>query len=155
MGDYLVVAPLPASPAGPAATLLGVDGYYINLNSQNQVAMIDVILYLTDAKAEEEMMKDCTISNITTANDTDPFLKSLAEIVKKSYFRPQVSQLGLYWSIFCCTDQVLEKRVLQATWLMDATTAAKKKARPSKSKRLLEGRQRWTGFSCSPLPMEL
>src|SRR5512137_220878 len=36
LGDKLAVAPLPAGPGGPATPLLGVDGYYINPNSQNQ-----------------------------------------------------------------------------------------------------------------------
>ena len=66
LGDNLAVAPLPAGPAGPATPLLGVDGYYINPNSQVKEAAIEVALYLTGAKAETEMMKAGHVPAITT-----------------------------------------------------------------------------------------
>jgi arabinogalactan oligomer/maltooligosaccharide transport system substrate-binding protein len=126
LGDNLAVAPLPAGPAGPATPLLGVDGYYISPNSQNKEAAIDVALYLTGAKAEEEMMKAGHVPAITTANVTDPLLKSLQEAFKNGYVRPQVPQLGLYWSNFCGTDQVFEAGVDPATWVKEATANANK-----------------------------
>jgi arabinogalactan oligomer/maltooligosaccharide transport system substrate-binding protein len=126
LGDNLAVAPLPAGPAGPATPLLGVDGYYINPNSQVQAAAIDVALYLTGKVAEEEMMNAGHVPAITTVTVTNPLLKSLSDSFKNGYVRPQVTQLGLYWSNFCGTDQVFEKGVAPATWLTDATAAANK-----------------------------
>ncbi len=126
LGDKLAVAPLPAGPKGPATPLLGVDGYYINPNSQNQAAAIDVALYLTGATAETEMMNAGHVPAITTVTPTDPLIKSLVDIFKNGYVRPQVTQLGLYWTNFCGTDQVFEKGVAPATWLKDATAASNK-----------------------------
>jgi arabinogalactan oligomer/maltooligosaccharide transport system substrate-binding protein len=133
MGDYqkalganLAVAPLPAGPAGPADPLLGVDGYYISPNSQNQAAAIEVALYLTGKTAETEMMKAGHVPAITTVTVTDPLLQGLLAAFKNGYVRPQVTQLGKYWSNFCGTDQVYEKGTAPATWLKDATAAANK-----------------------------
>ncbi len=111
LGDNLAVAPLPAGPKGPASPLLGVDGYYINPNSQDQAAAIDVALYLTGKTAEAEMMKAGHVPAITTATVTNPLLQSLVDDFKNGYVRPQVTQLGLYWSNFCGIDQVYEKGV--------------------------------------------
>ncbi len=126
LGDKLAVAPLPAGPKGPATPLLGVDGYYINPNSPNQAAAIDVALYLTGATAEAEMMNAGHVPAITTANVTNPLLKSLVDIFKNGYVRPQFPQMGKYWSNFCGTDQVFEKGTDPATWLKDGTAASNK-----------------------------
>ncbi len=126
LGDKLAVAPLPAGPGGPANPLLGVDGYYINPNSQNKEAAIAVALYLTGAKAENLMMKAGHVPAITTATVTDPLLQGLQAAFKNGYVRPQVSQLGLYWTNFCGTDQVYEKGVDPATWVKEATAASNK-----------------------------
>ena len=126
LGDKLAVAPLPAGPAGPADPLLGVDGYYINPNSQNQAAAIDVALYLTGKTAEEQMMKAGHVPAITTATVTNPLIQSLLDIFKNGYVRPQVAQMDKYWANFCGTDQVYEKGVAPATWLADGTAAANK-----------------------------
>jgi maltose-binding protein MalE len=103
-----------------------VDGYYINPNSQNKAAAIEVALYLTGAKAEALMMKAGHVPAITTASVTDPLLQGLQAAFKNGYVRPQVTQLGLYWSNFCGMDQVFEKGVDPATWVKDATAAANK-----------------------------
>ena len=126
LGDNLGIAPLPAGPKGPATPLLGVDGYYISPNSQVKEAAIDVALYLTGAKAEDEMMKAGHVPAITTANVTNPLLQGLQAAFKNGYVRPQVTQLGLYWSNFCGMDQVFEKGVDPVTWVKDATAAANK-----------------------------
>jgi len=117
LGDNLGVGPLPAGPSGVASPLLGVDGYYINPNSFNKDAAIKVALYLTGASAEKIMMGAGHVPAITTAAVTDPLLKGLLEAFKNGYVRPQVSQLNLYWSNFCGTDQVFEKGVTPALWV--------------------------------------
>jgi arabinogalactan oligomer/maltooligosaccharide transport system substrate-binding protein len=127
LGDKLGVAPLPAGPGGNAAPLLGVDGYYINPNSANKEAAIDVALYLTGAKAEEIMMKDAGhVPAITTVKVTDPILQSLLDAFKNGYVRPQVPQLNNYWSNFCGNDQVFEKGTDPGEWVKTATANANK-----------------------------
>ncbi len=126
IGDNLAMAPLPAGPGGKANPLLGVDGYYINPNSQNKEAAIAVAMYLTGAKAEGEMMQAGHVPAITTATVTDPLLQGLLDAFKDGYVRPQVPQLGLYWTNFCGSDQIFEKGVDPATWVKDATAASNK-----------------------------
>jgi len=126
LGDKLAVAPLPAGPKGPATPLLGVDGYYINPNSQNKAAAIDVALYLTGKTAEEEMMKAGHVPAITTATATNPLIKSLLDIFKNATVRPQSTEMSKYWTNFCGTDQVFEKGTDPATWLKEGTAASNK-----------------------------
>ncbi len=126
LGDKLGVAPIPAGPSGVAQPLLGVDGYYINPNSANKDAAIKVALYLTGASAEKMMMGAGHVPAITTASITDPLLQGLSEAFKNGYVRPQVPQLGNYWSNFCGMDQVFEKGVTPALWVSEGTANANK-----------------------------
>jgi arabinogalactan oligomer/maltooligosaccharide transport system substrate-binding protein len=126
LGDKLAMAPLPAGPGGVASPMLGVDGYYINPNSTNKAAAIEVALYLTSAKAEAIMMGAGHVPAITTATITDPLLQGLQAAFKNGYVRPQVAQLGNYWSNFCSPDQVYEQGVAPAVWVSEATANANK-----------------------------
>jgi len=126
LGDNLALAPLPSGPGGVAQPLLGVDGYYINPNSQNKEAAINVALYLTGAKSETEMMVAGHVPAINTANVTDPLLQALVTAFKNGYVRPQVPNMDKYWANFCGSDQIFEKGVDPATWVKDATAAANK-----------------------------
>jgi len=134
MGDYqkalganLAVAPLPAGPKGPSKPLLGVDGYYINPNSQNKQAAIDVALYLTGKAAEQIMMDQAGhVPAINGVNITNPLIQSLVDAFKTSIVRPQDAQLDKYWANFCGSDQIFEKGVTPAAWVKTASDAAKK-----------------------------
>jgi maltose-binding protein MalE len=134
MGDYqkslganLAVAPLPAGPKGPSKPLLGVDGYYINPNSQNKQGAIDVALYLTGKVAEQIMMDQAGhVPAINSVNITNPLIQSLVNAFKTSIVRPQDAQLDKYWANFCGSDQIFEKGVTPAAWITAATAAAKK-----------------------------
>ena len=134
MGDYqkalgpnLAVAPLPAGPKGASKPLLGVDGYYINPNSQNKQGAVDVALYLTSKVAEQIMMDQAghvpAISGVTITN---PLIQSLVDAFKTSIVRPQDAQLDKYWANFCGPDQIFEKGVTPEAWITAATAAAKK-----------------------------
>jgi arabinogalactan oligomer/maltooligosaccharide transport system substrate-binding protein len=127
LGANLAVAPLPAGPKGPSKPLLGVDGYYINPNSQNKQGAIDVALYLTSKVAEQIMMDQAghvpAISGVTI---TDPLIQSLVDAFKTSIVRPQDAQLDKYWANFCGNDQVFEKGVSPAAWVTTASAGAKK-----------------------------
>lgn len=127
LGDKLGVAPLPAGPGGNAAPLLGVDGFYFNPNSANQEAALEVALYLTGKNAQEVMMNEAGhVPANTTVEVTDPLIQSLLDAFKDGYVRPQVPELGLYWSNFCGTDEVFEKGVAAADWVKTASENANK-----------------------------
>lgn len=127
LGDNLGVAPLPAGPGGPATPLLGVDGFYFNPNSTNLASALEVALYLTGKDAQTAMMNDAGhVPANTTVEVTDPLVKTLLEAFSTAYVRPQVPQLGNYWSNFCGTDQVFEAGVPAEQWVADATANANK-----------------------------
>jgi arabinogalactan oligomer/maltooligosaccharide transport system substrate-binding protein len=127
LGDKLAVAPLPSGPGGPANPMLGVDGFYFNPNSANKEAALEVALYLTNKNAQTIMMNEAGhVPARTDVEITDPLIKSLVEAFKTGYVRPQVPQLGLYWSNFCGTDEVFEKGVPAADWVATGTANANK-----------------------------
>jgi arabinogalactan oligomer/maltooligosaccharide transport system substrate-binding protein len=127
LGDKLAVAPLPAGPGGPANPLLGVDGYYLNPNSQNLEAAFEVALYLTGPEAQKLMMDDAGhVPARTDVEVTDPLMLGLLEGFSTAYVRPQVPELGLYWSNFCGTDEVFEVGTAAADWVTTATENANK-----------------------------
>jgi arabinogalactan oligomer/maltooligosaccharide transport system substrate-binding protein len=135
MGDYkkalganLAVAPLPAGPGGPATPMFGVDGYYFNPNSANKDAALEVALYMTSPKIQKIMMDQAGHAPVNTKVEvTDPLMKDLLVAFNAGVtFRPQVPELGKYWSNFCGTDQVFEKGTTPAQWVTDATAASNK-----------------------------
>lgn len=126
LGDKLGVAPLPAGPAGPAAPMLGVDGFYFNPNSTNQEAALEVALYLTNASSQEIMMNEAGHAPAnTTVEVTNPLVQATLDAFDQgATIRPQVPELGKYWSNFCGTDQVFEAGTAPADWVTAGTTAA-------------------------------
>jgi arabinogalactan oligomer/maltooligosaccharide transport system substrate-binding protein len=126
LGDNLGVAPLPAGPAGPAAPMLGVDGFYFSPNSTNQEAALEVALYLTNAASQTVMMNQAGHVPVRTdVTITDPLIQGLVDAFNVgATIRPQVPQLGLYWSNFCGTDQVFEAGTPAADWVKAASEAA-------------------------------
>lgn len=128
LGDKLAVTALPAGPVGPATPFLGVDGFYFNPNGQNQEAALKVALYLTNAASQTVMMNEAGHVPVRTdVTITDPLIKGLVDAFNKgAYIRPQVPQLGLYWSNFCNDAAVYEQGVAPAEWVKAATEAANK-----------------------------
>jgi arabinogalactan oligomer/maltooligosaccharide transport system substrate-binding protein len=127
LGDKLGVAPLPAGPGGKSTPLLGVDGFYFNPNSTNKEAALEVALYLTGKSAQTTLMNEAGhVPANTTVEVTDPLIQGLLDAFASSYVRPQVTQLGNYWSNFCGTDQVFEAGVPATDWVAEATTNANK-----------------------------
>jgi arabinogalactan oligomer/maltooligosaccharide transport system substrate-binding protein len=128
LGDKLAVAPLPAGPAGPAKPMLGVDGFYINPNSANQEAAVAVALYLTNAASQTVMMNEAGHVPVRTdVSITDPLIQGLVDAFNTgATIRPQVPELGKYWSNFCGTDQVFEAGTPAADWVKTAAEAANK-----------------------------
>lgn len=128
LGDKLAVAPLPAGPGGPAAPMLGVDGFYFNPNSANKEAALDVALYLTNAASQTIMMNEAGHAPVNTKVEvTNPLVQAtLDAFAKGATIRPQVPELNLYWSNFCGTDQVFEAGTSAADWVKAGTEAANK-----------------------------
>ena len=128
IGDKLAVVQLPAGPSGVSKPMLGVDGYYINPNSKNKAAAIAVALYLSNAKSQTVMMNEAGHVPVRTdVTITDPLIKSLVDAFNVgATIRPQVKQIGNYWSNFCSPDTIYEKGVDPAKFVSDATTAANK-----------------------------
>jgi len=129
LGDKLAVTALPAGPAGPATPFLGIDGFYFNPNAvDNFDATLQVALYLTGKDAQTKMMNDAGHVPVRTDVEiTDPLIQGLVDAFNKgSYIRPQVPELGLYWSNFCNTDDVFEVGTPAADWVKAATEAANK-----------------------------
>jgi arabinogalactan oligomer/maltooligosaccharide transport system substrate-binding protein len=126
LGDNLAVAALPAGPAGPATPMLGVDGFYFNPNSANQAAALDVALYLSNANSQTVMMNEAGHVPVRTdVTISDPLIQGLVDAFNTgATIRPQVPELGLYWSNFCGTDQVFEAGVPAADWVKTGTETA-------------------------------
>jgi arabinogalactan oligomer/maltooligosaccharide transport system substrate-binding protein len=128
LGDKLAVAPLPAGPAGPAAPMLGVDGFYFNPNSTVQEAALEVALYLTNAESQTVMMNEAGHVPVRTDVEiTDPLIQGLVDAFNTgATIRPQVPELGKYWTNFCGTDQVFEAGTSAADWVKAGTEASNK-----------------------------
>jgi arabinogalactan oligomer/maltooligosaccharide transport system substrate-binding protein len=128
LGDKLGVAPLPEGPGGVAAPMLGVDGYYFNPNSANQAAALDVALYLTNADSQTVMMNEAGHVPVRTDVEiSDPLIQGLVDAFNKgATVRPQVPELGKYWSNFCGSDQIFEKGTAPADFVTAAVEAANK-----------------------------
>lgn len=128
LGDKLAVTALPAGPAGPATPFLGVDGFYINPNSQVKEAAIDVALYLTNKESQTLMMNEAGHVPVRTDVEvTDPLIKGLVDAFNAgAYIRPQVPELGLYWSNFCNDADVFEGKTPADEWVTTATANANK-----------------------------
>lgn len=128
LGDKLAVAALPAGPSGPATPLLGVDGFYFSPNSANKEAALEVALYLTGKNAQTIMMNEAGHVPVRTDVEiTDPLIQGLVDAFNTgSTIRPQVEQIGLYWSNFCGTDDVFEVGTPADEWVKTATENANK-----------------------------
>lgn len=128
LGDKLALAPLPAGPGGPAKPMLGVDGFYFNPNSQNQAAALDVALYLTNAESQTTMMNEAGHVPVRTdVTITDKLIQGLVDAFNTgATIRPQVPELGKYWSNFCGPDAIYEKGTSPADFVTTAVAAANK-----------------------------
>ncbi|HLF01305.1 MAG TPA: extracellular solute-binding protein, partial [Anaerolineales bacterium] len=125
LGDKLGVAPIPAGSAGPAGPLNGIDGFYINPNSQNVAAAVELALFLTNAESSSiytEVAGHVPIRSDVTASDPDVAGFALASAT--GFPRPQSKEFGNYWGPFGdMVTKVLEGTVDPATGVADACKA--------------------------------
>jgi len=101
LGDNLGVVPGPNGPSGNFEPMMGIDGWYINPNSQNKAAAIDLALYIfgPDGLTEYENMAGDPAAR-SDVTPTDPLVKAFADIAAAGYPRPQTAEFGNYWGPF-------------------------------------------------------
>jgi len=101
LGDNLGVVVLPSGPAGPATPLIGADGFYINPNSHNVEAALELALYLTNRESSQsftEFAGHVPVRLDVTSND--PQIYNFMEASAFGYPVPQSGQFTNYWAPF-------------------------------------------------------
>jgi arabinogalactan oligomer/maltooligosaccharide transport system substrate-binding protein len=122
LGDDLGVVPLPAGPGGGATPLTGIDGWYINPNSPNQAAAVDLALFIfgkDGATIYADVAKDPM--GRTDIEVSDPMIKTFADLANAGFPRPQSKEFGNWWGAF---DDASTKVLEGAAEPADAVTAA-------------------------------
>jgi arabinogalactan oligomer/maltooligosaccharide transport system substrate-binding protein len=101
LGDKLGVAPIPAGPKGPAKPLAGIDGFYLNPNSQNTDAAIGLAQYIFGAKGlavyADTAGDPPARTDVTVA---DPLVKAFSDAAGAGTPRPQSLEFGNWWGPF-------------------------------------------------------
>jgi arabinogalactan oligomer/maltooligosaccharide transport system substrate-binding protein len=101
LGDKLGVAPIPAGPGGPATPLMGIDGWYLNPNSKNAQAAIDLALYIFGKEGLTEYANTAGDPGARTdVAASDPLVKAFADAAAAGFPRPQSVEFGNYWGPF-------------------------------------------------------
>ena len=101
LGDKLGVAPMPAGPAGPAGPLTGVDGFYVNPNSENPEGAVALALYLTNTESQTLYTEEAGhVPTDTTVAISNQNVQGFAEASSTGVPRPQVPQLDNFWTPF-------------------------------------------------------
>ena len=125
LGDKLGVVPFPAGPGGPATPLTGIDGWYVNPNSPNQAAAVDLALFIfgkEGAKIYADVAGDPM--GRTDIEVSDPMIKNFIDIANAGFPRPQSKEFGGWWGAFNdAITKVLEGQTDSATAVKDACAA--------------------------------
>ncbi|MDQ3689162.1 MAG: extracellular solute-binding protein [Chloroflexota bacterium] len=101
LGDGLGVAPMPAGPAGPSQPMTGVDGWYINANSENKELALAFALEMVSPENEQTLVDDAGhIPANSTIAIADPVTEVFAEAVAEGFPRPQSEEMNNYWGNF-------------------------------------------------------
>ena len=107
LGDYktarpgLGVAPVPAGPGGPARTMTGVDGWYINAASPNIDLAIAVAKELVSAASQQIYVDQAGhVPANTTVSASDPLVAAFTDAILTGEARPQSAEFGNYWGPF-------------------------------------------------------
>lgn len=126
--DNLGVVPMPAGPKGPAQPLTGIDGWFVNPNSKNQQAAVDLALYITNADGQKiyaDVAGDPTVRTDVTVSDAN--VKAFAEAAAAGYRRPQSAWFDNYWTPFGdMVTKVVEGKSTPADGVKEACAAMNK-----------------------------
>lgn len=101
LGDDLGVIKMPDGPGGSANPLNGIDGFYLNPNSENKEAAIELALYLTgDASAQIYTDQAGHVPIRPSVDASDPLVAAFAEASAAGFPRPQSAEFANYWTPF-------------------------------------------------------
>ncbi|HKG56050.1 MAG TPA: extracellular solute-binding protein [Candidatus Limnocylindrales bacterium] len=107
LGDYktarptLGVAPVPAGPAGPAKTMTGVDGWYINSASPNAEVALAAAKFLVSAESQKVYVDTAGhVPANTSVAISDPLVKAFSDAIAAGDPRPQTPEMANYWGAF-------------------------------------------------------
>ncbi|RPI32441.1 MAG: extracellular solute-binding protein [Chloroflexota bacterium] len=101
LGENLGVVPIPAGPNGPANPLNGIDGFYINPNSENILSAVELALFLTN-KESSQVYTD-SAGHVPIRSDVaaaDPLVAAFAEASATGFPRPQSVEFAGFWGPF-------------------------------------------------------
>jgi len=125
LGDKLGVVPMPAGPKGPAAPLNGIDGFYLNPNSQNVDGALALALFLTSKESSE--IYTAKAGHVPIRSDVTASDELVAQFAKASatgFPRPQSVEFGNYWGPFGdLFTKVLEGAITAEQGVKDACQA--------------------------------
>jgi arabinogalactan oligomer/maltooligosaccharide transport system substrate-binding protein len=125
LGDNLGVAPMPAGPSGPAGPLNGIDGFYMNPNSENILSAVELALFLTNA--ESSQIYTDKAGHVPVRSDVvsaDPLIAAFAEASATGFPRPQSLAFANYWGPFGdMFTKVLEGAITPAEGVAEACAA--------------------------------
>ena len=101
LGDDLGVAPLPTGTVGPGQPLNGIDGFYVNPNSENKDNAIALALFLTNKESSQIYTNQAghvpIRDDVTPADDLNA---GFAEASANGFPRPQSVEFGNFWTPF-------------------------------------------------------
>lgn len=110
VGDQLVVAPLPAGPAGPARPLVTSSGIFINANTQQPEAAVALALALTAPDSQQAFADQALlIPTNPQVVPADAALAAFTTSAQNGLPRPQQPELDAFWQPFdAALGEVLE-----------------------------------------------
>jgi arabinogalactan oligomer/maltooligosaccharide transport system substrate-binding protein len=100
LGDDLGVAPMPAGTA-PASPLNGIDGFYINPNSDNADAAVKLALFFVNKESSQLYTDEA--GHVPIRDDVTPsgdLNAGFAQASATGFPRPQSVEFGNYWTPF-------------------------------------------------------
>ena len=100
LGDRLGVIPLP-SGSKPSSPLIGIDGYYVNPNSKNKEAAVELGLFLT-SKGSEKLFMDMAghIPVRTDISISNADIQGFVAADSTANVRPQSLEFSNSWVVF-------------------------------------------------------
>ncbi|WP_110515563.1 extracellular solute-binding protein [Herpetosiphon llansteffanensis] len=99
LGENLAVAPMPAGPKGPAGPLTGVDGFYVNINSENVEGAVALAMYLTNTESQKLYTEQAGhVPADINVVPTDALVLGFSQAASTGYARPQDKELGNFWT---------------------------------------------------------
>jgi arabinogalactan oligomer/maltooligosaccharide transport system substrate-binding protein len=100
LGDDLGVSPMP-SATNPAGALNGIDGFYINPNSENAEGAVDLALFIVGTESAQVYTDLAGHVPIRTDVDAgDALVAAFAQASNVGTPRPQSESFGQYWGPF-------------------------------------------------------